>query len=60
MVTAMVAVMAAFNAMAMAATMAVAVAMAPASNSFVELICVVDVAVGTITASTMAMKVAAR
>jgi hypothetical protein len=56
----MVAVMAAVIAMAMAATTAVAVAMATASNSCVELICVVDVAVGTITASTMAMKVAAR
>jgi hypothetical protein len=60
MVTAMVAVMAAVNAMAMAATTAVAVAMATASNSCVELICIADVATGAITASTTAMKVAAR
>ncbi len=56
----MAAAMAAANAMATAAMTVAAAAMATASDSCVEVICVVDAAVGAITASTMAVKAAAR
>jgi len=59
-VRAMAAVLAAVNATAMAATTAVATAMATASDSCVEGICIVNAAAGAITASTMAVKAAAR
>ena len=55
----MAAAMAAANATATAATV-VAVAMATASDSCVEEICIIDAAAGAITASTTAVKAAAR
>ena len=59
-VRAMAAVMAAVNATATAAMTVVAAAMATASNSCIEGICIVDATAGAITASMMAVKVAAR
>jgi hypothetical protein len=52
--------MAAANATVMAAIIAVAAVMMTASDSCVEGICVVDMAAGAITASTMAVKAAVR
>ena len=57
---AMAAAMAAANATATAATTVVAAVMATASNSCVEGICVIDAAARAITASTTAVKAAAR
>ena len=57
---AMAAAMAAADAAAMASTSAVATAIAKANDSCVEGICVVNAAAGTITASTTAVKTAAR
>ena len=57
---AMAAAMAAVNATVTAAKTAVAAAMATASDSWVEGICVIDAAVGAITALTTAVKAAAR